>query len=67
MNLFGIGGTFILQWAIGLMIGLFPADTAGHYPPVALHHRALVDGDGRTAQPALVRAAGARSSSLRRD
>ena len=35
VNLFGIGGTFILQWVIGLIIGLYPVDAAGHYPPVA--------------------------------
>ncbi len=34
-NLFAIGGTFILQWWMGVIIGLFPPDAAGHYPPVA--------------------------------
>ncbi len=34
-NLFAIGGTFILQWWMGVIIGLFPTDTAGHYPPTA--------------------------------
>jgi predicted MFS family arabinose efflux permease len=33
-NLFGIGGTFLLQWWMGLIIGAFPA-TEGRYPPVA--------------------------------
>lgn len=34
-NLFGIGGTFLLQWWIGLVVNLFPADGAGSYPPIA--------------------------------
>ena len=34
-NLFAIGGTFLLQWWMGLIIGLFPVDAAGHYPPAA--------------------------------
>lgn len=40
-NLFGIGGTFVLQWAMGLVIGAFPAGAAGHYPPAA-HSAALL-------------------------
>jgi predicted MFS family arabinose efflux permease len=35
VNFFGIGGTFLLQWWIGLIIGAFPADAARHYPPQA--------------------------------
>lgn len=35
VNLFGIGGTFLLQWWLGLLIGAFPRDAAGHYPPLA--------------------------------
>jgi len=35
VNLFGIGGTFVLQWAQGVIIGSFPANAAGHYPPPA--------------------------------
>lgn len=35
VNLFGIGGTFLLQWWIGLIIGRFAVDAAGHYPPIA--------------------------------
>ncbi len=35
VNLFGIGGTFVLQWAMGLIIGTWNADAAGHYPPEA--------------------------------
>lgn len=41
VNLFGIGGTFLLQMVMGLIIGLFPADAAGHYPPDA-HSAALL-------------------------
>jgi len=35
VNLFGIGGTFLLQWLMGLIIGSFAIDAAGHYPPQA--------------------------------
>ena len=35
VNVFAIGGTFVLQWWTGLVIGFFPTDAAGHYPPVA--------------------------------
>lgn len=35
VNLFGIGGSFLLQWWIGLIIKRFTPDTAGHYPPQA--------------------------------
>ncbi len=35
VNLFAIGGTFVLQWFMGLIIGLFPAGAAGHYPAQA--------------------------------
>ncbi|MBE3111483.1 MAG: MFS transporter [Acidobacteria bacterium] len=34
-NLFAIGGTFILQWMIGLVVGAFPRDAAGQYPALA--------------------------------
>jgi hypothetical protein len=35
VNVFAIGGTFLLQWWMGLIIGAFPVDAAGHYPPAA--------------------------------
>lgn len=35
VNLFAIGGTFALQWLMGLIIGLFPASVTGQYPPQA--------------------------------
>lgn len=35
VNLFGIGGTFVVQWAMGGIIGAFAADGGGHYPPQA--------------------------------
>jgi predicted MFS family arabinose efflux permease len=41
VNLFGIGGTFLLQWLLGVVIGAFPQDAAGHYPPLA-HSVALL-------------------------
>lgn len=34
-NFFGIGGSFCIQWWMGLIIKGFGADAAGHYPPVA--------------------------------
>jgi predicted MFS family arabinose efflux permease len=34
-NLFGFAGTFAIQWALGIVIGLFPAAADGRYPPVA--------------------------------
>lgn len=34
-NFFGIGGTFLLQWWLGRIIGRFPTTTAGHYQPAA--------------------------------
>jgi MFS family permease len=40
-NVFGIGGTFLLQWIVGLIIGGFPQDAAGRYPPEA-HVTAIV-------------------------
>lgn len=39
-NLFAIGGVFVLQWLMGLIINRFAADAAGHYPPQA-HSAAL--------------------------
>ena len=35
VNLFSIGGTFLLQWTMGLIIGAFPVTSAGQYPPGA--------------------------------
>ena len=35
VNLFGIGGAALLQWLIGVLIGLFGRDAGGHYPPEA--------------------------------
>lgn len=46
VNLFAIGGTFLLQWWMGLIIGLFPADGAGHYPPQAYSAALVVTGVG---------------------
>jgi len=49
VNLFGIGGTFLLQWWMGLIIGAFPVDAAGHYPPLAYTVALLVTGVGTGA------------------
>lgn len=35
VNTFGIGGVFALQWFIGVVVGWFPQDAGGHYPPEA--------------------------------
>lgn len=35
VNLFGIGGAFVLQWWMGMIIGAFPAAEVGHYAPQA--------------------------------
>ncbi|HXF64673.1 MAG TPA: MFS transporter [Caldilineaceae bacterium] len=46
VNLFAIGGTFLLQWWMGLIIGAFPMDGAGHYPPQAYTAALLFTGVG---------------------
>ena len=48
INLFAIGGVFVLQWAMGLIIGLWIPDIAGHYPPAA-HSAALLFTSAGTA------------------
>jgi MFS family permease len=35
VNLFGIGGSALLQWWLGLVVGLFPQVGIGRYPPQA--------------------------------
>ncbi|MHB1343445.1 MAG: MFS transporter [Thermoleophilia bacterium] len=35
VNLFGIGGSAILQWGMGMVIGAFAQGEGGAYPPVA--------------------------------
>jgi predicted MFS family arabinose efflux permease len=34
-NMFGFGGTALIQWWMGLIIGAFVRDPQGHYPPAA--------------------------------
>ena len=46
VNLFSIGGTFLLQWWMGLIIGAFGQDAAGHYPPAAYTAALLFTGIG---------------------
>jgi hypothetical protein len=46
INLFAIGGTFLLQWWMGLIIALFPTDAAGAYPPQAYRAALIVMGVG---------------------
>ena len=48
INLFAIGGTFLLQWWMGLIIGRFPANAVGAYPPAAYTAALLVTGIGTT-------------------
>jgi predicted MFS family arabinose efflux permease len=35
VNLFAIGGTFVVQWAMGGIIGAFASGGSGNYPPQA--------------------------------
>lgn len=35
VNMFGFAGAALLQWWMGLIIGAFAPDSAGHYPPSA--------------------------------
>jgi MFS family permease len=35
VNMFGIGGTALLQWSMGVLIGSYGKDAAGHYPAAA--------------------------------
>jgi len=35
VNVFGLSGTFVLQWLMGVVVGTFSADASGHYPPQA--------------------------------
>ena len=42
MNVFGIGGSALLQWGLGLIIGLFPLLEGGGHPPGAYRTAFLV-------------------------
>ena len=44
INLFAIGGTFAIQWIMGVIIGRWPVDSVGHYPPAAHSAALLVTG-----------------------
>jgi MFS family permease len=46
VNLFSIGGTFLLQWLIGVIINTFPVNSLGQYPPEAHSAALLVTGTG---------------------
>jgi MFS family permease len=35
VNVFGLTGTFLLQWWMGVIVGTFRTDPQGHYPPQA--------------------------------
>ncbi len=35
VNVFGLTGTFALQWLMGVVVGAYPADVHGHYPSQA--------------------------------
>jgi MFS family permease len=48
INVFAIGGTFLLQWGMGVIIGLFPVNSAGVYPPQAYSAALLFTGIGTT-------------------
>lgn len=47
VNFFAIGGTFLLQWWMGLIINAFPA-TGGSYPPAAYSAALLFTAIGTT-------------------
>ncbi len=49
VNLFAIGGTFLLQWWMGLIINAFPVDAAGSYPPEAYSAALLFTAIGTSA------------------
>ena len=46
VNLFGIGGTFLIQWIMGLLIAAYVQTGAGHYPPAAYTTAFLFTGIG---------------------
>ena len=46
VNLFGIGGTFLLQWTGGLIVDQFPRSATGQYPPQAYTAALLVTAVG---------------------
>jgi predicted MFS family arabinose efflux permease len=46
VNMFAIGGVFLLQWWMGLIIGMFPADASGAYPPIAYSAALLFTASG---------------------
>jgi predicted MFS family arabinose efflux permease len=49
VNLLGIGGTFLFQWGIGLILTAYGADAGGHYPPSAYTTAFLLTGTGTAA------------------
>jgi MFS family permease len=49
VNLMGIGGTFLFQWGIGLILTAYGADGGGHYPPSAYTTAFLLTGAGTAA------------------
>jgi hypothetical protein len=46
VNLFGIGGTFLIQWIMGMLIAAYVQTGAGHYPPEAYTAAFLFTGIG---------------------
>ena len=46
VNLFGISGTFLLQWMGGLIVDQFPRSATGQYPPQAYTAALLVTAVG---------------------
>ncbi|MDR7523792.1 MAG: MFS transporter [Armatimonadota bacterium] len=49
VNLMGIGGTFLFQWGIGLILAGYGADGQGHYPAAAYRTAFLLTGAGTAA------------------
>lgn len=46
VNLLGIGGSFLFQWGIGVILTAHGADSHGHYPPEAYSTAWLLTGAG---------------------
>ncbi|MDR7543685.1 MAG: MFS transporter [Armatimonadota bacterium] len=46
VNLLGIGGSFLFQWAIGVILTAHGADSGGHYAPAAYSTAFLLTGAG---------------------
>ena len=62
LNLLHIGRAFVIQSANGLVVGLWPRDDLGHYPPVAYYTAFLLLIFKQVASPLFVRSSQSPSS-----